>query len=270
MSKLLLSPTLSEDSLALEQAARDAGWPVERLASWRVPESLVGRDDLVLYGEALFVRAIAEQVDYALLEAQPGWLAGLPSQYLQRRVRLMKLGEAEAISGPSFIKPAGDKAFASRVYESGDAFLATVMELSRNINVLVSEPVEWRMEYRCFVLDRRVETQAVYAKGGELTKSAGMWPHSGPMDAKAIAFAVSVVTDPKVAVPPAFVMDIGLIEGRGWAVIEANPAWGSGIYGCDPAKVLPVVVRACVHSSRLSQSDRLWIPAWESWFENDE
>jgi hypothetical protein len=29
--------------------------------------------------------------------------------------------------------------------------------------------------------------------------------------------------------------------GQQWAVIEANPAWASGIYDCDPVQVLHVL-----------------------------
>jgi len=40
-------------------------------------------------------------------------------------------------------------------------------------------------------------------------------------------------------------------------VIEANPSWGSGIYGCDPHKVLEVLERATVWD--LSSVDRKWL-----------
>ena len=35
--------------------------------------------------------------------------------------------------------------------------------------------------------------------------------------------------------------DVRIIEDRGWAVVEQNAAWGSGIYGCDPEQVLEVL-----------------------------
>jgi hypothetical protein len=40
------------------------------------------------------------------------------------------------------------------------------------------------------------------------------------------------------------VLDVGIITNRGWAVIEQNAAWGSGIYGCDPVQVLEVIRHA--------------------------
>ncbi len=44
--------------------------------------------------------------------------------------------------------------------------------------------------------------------------------------------------------PRAVVVDVGLIAGRGWAVIEFNAAWGAGLNGCDPEKVLPAILAA--------------------------
>ncbi|MEP0802688.1 hypothetical protein NDI37_21395 [Funiculus sociatus GB2-A5] len=41
-------------------------------------------------------------------------------------------------------------------------------------------------------------------------------------------------------------MDVGVIQGRGWAVVEQNAAWGAGLYGCDPIEVLEVLRYAVV------------------------
>jgi ATP-grasp domain, R2K clade family 2 len=46
----------------------------------------------------------------------------------------------------------------------------------------------------------------------------------------------------------AVALDVGIIRGRGWAVVELNSAWGAGIYGCDPARVLEVLQAAAVPS----------------------
>jgi len=40
------------------------------------------------------------------------------------------------------------------------------------------------------------------------------------------------------------VIDVGLIANRGWGVIEFNAAWGAGLNGCDPEKVLPAILAA--------------------------
>jgi hypothetical protein len=40
------------------------------------------------------------------------------------------------------------------------------------------------------------------------------------------------------------VVDVGVIPGRGWAAVELNACWASGVYGCDPAAVLGVLRQA--------------------------
>lgn len=42
-------------------------------------------------------------------------------------------------------------------------------------------------------------------------------------------------------------------EGR------ANPCWGSGLYGCDPAGVLAAARRASVPLGRVGPADAPWI-----------
>ena len=44
--------------------------------------------------------------------------------------------------------------------------------------------------------------------------------------------------------PRTVVVDVGFIDGRGRAVIEFNAAWGAGLNGCDPDKVLPAIAVA--------------------------
>ncbi len=57
--------------------------------------------------------------------------------------------------------------------------------------------------------------------------------------------------------PSAVVLDVGRIEGRGWAVVEANQAHASGIYGdADVAPVLDCALRSAGPLSAVSDRDR--------------
>jgi hypothetical protein len=67
-----------------------------------------------------------------------------------------------------------------------------------------------------------------------------------------------MLDDPEVELPPAVVVDVGRMTGRGWGVVEANPAWASGLCGCDPASVLPVLRRAVVRRGAVSEVDQRW------------
>ena len=62
---------------------------------------------------------------------------------------------------------------------------------------------------------------------------------------EAIQFCTTFLENPGVLVPDACVIDVGFIQGKGWAIIECNAAWSSGVYGCDGAGVLSVLRRAC-------------------------
>jgi hypothetical protein len=77
----------------------------------------------------------------------------------------------------------------------------------------------------------------------------------------ALGFAETLLADSRVPVPPALVLDVGMIHDRGWAVVEANAAWGAGIYGCEPDKVLVALARASVRRDAVSPEDAPWVRA---------
>lgn len=77
--------------------------------------------------------------------------------------------------------------------------------------------------------------------------------------AEPVRFGVEVRVIAAVDLPPAIVIDVGEIAGRGWAVVEANPAWASGICGVDPRVVLPVLRRACVPATRVAAEEFRWV-----------
>jgi len=62
-----------------------------------------------------------------------------------------------------------------------------------------------------------------------------------------------------VVVPPAFVLDVGVIHNRGWAVVEVNSIFGANLFGCNPRLVLNVIRRACPHTSQITPADKAWI-----------
>jgi hypothetical protein len=256
MLRLVLPPRFTPDTIAMGQAAQRAGWSVERLASWRVPDWLRGQD-VALYGEPLFAAVVADELGLALLEPPFDWLPTIAADYRRREARLATLEEARQLRQPAFVKPADDKCFPAGVFPSGEA-LPRAEVLPGGTAVLIAEPVRWEVEFRSFVLDRAVVALSPYLRRGELAQSSdGSWVDERVEAAR--EFARAVVSDPSVALPPAVVLDVGIIEERGWAVVEANAAWGSGIYGCDPVAILGVVRRACLPQVRVSPADRRWV-----------
>lgn len=239
MPTLILGPRQTEDSQRLWRVASRLGWRVERLATWRIPDDLLGVPDPVLYVEALFAPSLAAALGVCLVEPPEDWLPSLPGEYRGRSARLVAAGVARQNPAPMFVKPPNDKSFPAAV-RTGPEVPAFVAD---DEPVLVQEVVEWEKEFRCFVLGRELRTFSIYLRGGELQKDAG-YESTEAEDEELRAFVGRVLADPRVSLPRAVVMDVGVIRGRGWAVVELNAAWGSGIYGCDPAEVLEVVRHA--------------------------
>ncbi|HNG95106.1 MAG TPA: ATP-grasp domain-containing protein [Acidobacteriota bacterium] len=246
---LVLSPRFTPDSIALAGAATQLGWNVERLVNWR-PQAELKTQPVVVYGEPLFAAVIARELGLSLVEPPFHWLTTLPVQYCKRDIQFLSLGDAKAINHPAFFKPADDKCFPAKVYQSG-LELADFGYLEEDVPVLVSEPVVWEVEFRCFVHHRTLATFSPYSRFGELAcDSNGNWPATTDEIAALRQFTDSLLNDWSVSIPEAVVIDVGVISGKGWAVVEANAAFGSGIYGCDPAQVLPVLAEASCHMSQ--------------------
>jgi len=237
MSTLLLSARPTEDNQLLWRAAVQAGWHVERLRGLTIPADLNRSVEIVLYVEALYAPTIAEALQLTLLEPTSDWLVNLPEKYRLRSIQLTSLGNARLCEKPTFIKPPNDKLFKAMVYASGQDLPD---DFDETLPVLLAEPVGFEFEYRCFVKDRTVQTLSPYLHKGRLSKLDDYQAPAEEMQA-ALQFAEQVLADSDVDLPQAVVLDVGHIKDRGWAVVEANAAWGSGLYGCDPVKVLEVL-----------------------------
>lgn len=253
MPLLLLPPRYTSDSIALWEAASRLGWSVRRLYGWRFPEEAAA-GDVVIYGEIFFAAAVAEQMGVALMEPPLEWLVMLPERFRRRRIGFTSITGLHTIPFPGFVKPADGKSFPPAVYrEAGSIPMIDI--LPPGTPVLWSEPVAWELEIRAFVLDRQVRTLSLYARDGDYTDQQGS---DGEL-AAASEFLAEFLADPLVALPPAVVVDCGIIRGRGWGVVEANPCWSAGIYRCNPEEVLRVIARSCIRSDMLTASDRAWV-----------
>lgn len=190
--------------------------------------------------ESLFAHAVAKKLSLKLLEPDEDWLVRLPLKYRKRDVRLSTLGDARRLTEPAFVKPPNEKLFPAQVYASGDQLPA---DYDDSMPVLIAEPVHFEVEYRCFVLDRQVKTMSPYLQHGRLAKLDDFAAPNEEIEEASI-FARQLLADDDVPLPRAVALDIGVIADRGWAVVELNAAWGSGIYGCDPSEVLAVIKHA--------------------------
>ncbi|GLZ33769.1 hypothetical protein Lesp02_59570 [Lentzea sp. NBRC 105346] len=224
--------------LPLYQAARARGMAVVSTP----PEG--GR--VHYYGGPRYADRLA--LDLALLEPPDAWLPSLPWELTRRRIEAMTLGEARSLEGPVFVKPPSDKGFPARVYR-GD-----LPGLPHDTAVLVSEVVEFAVEYRLHVLDGELHTGSRYATWGLLDPA--------PLGAEAGRLREFVRALPSL--PSAVVVDVGLIgppddPRADLVVVEANMAWFSQPYLGDPGRVLDVVLRAAGPRDEVSAGDRRFV-----------
>lgn len=242
MPTLLMSSRHTTDNQALWRAAVGRGWNVERAQGLKVPE--IDDEEIVLYVESLFAPTIAQQLGRTLLDLPEDWLVRIGDTWTRRSIRLTALHQARQETKPQFIKPPNSKLFPAKVYEPNNPLLA---EYPGDMAVLVSEPVEWEAEYRCFCRDGQVMTVSPYLRSGVLARETDYQATREEL-AAVTTYTNRVLSSVTEFTPQSEVIDVGQIRGRGWAVVEANAAWGSGIYGCDPDAVLEVLRGATIHT----------------------
>ncbi len=179
MPTLVLSRRYSDDSNAVWRADVAAGWDVERLMTYAAPDSLRGRDP-VIYGETLLADAVAPALGLTLLEPTDDWLVSLPERWRKREIRAATLDEARALDQRRFVKPVDEKIFPARIYELGSE-VEPAGDFPGEAAVLISEPVQFGVEVRAFVVGRRAAAISAYLRDGAIARDAGgEWPLSGP------------------------------------------------------------------------------------------
>ncbi|MGC4047727.1 MAG: ATP-grasp domain-containing protein [Armatimonas sp.] len=215
----------------LKYAATALKWNTYAMR-YRVPND-IQFDNPVLYGDPLFCDIVAAQLGVRLIEPPHDLLLRLDPRFTKRQIALSTLAKARKdLSRPMFVKSAIDKSIAARVYSSG-ADLPDQSVASDDLPVLLSEPVRWLQEWRLFIRWGRILAHSLYFRDGILDIV-----RTREEKADMLRYAEPLVEEIVELLPDGVVLDIGIIEGAGWAVVEANPVWGGGIYGCEPPDVL--------------------------------
>ena len=242
----MLSPQQGEDSIRLRAAALRRNWSVVRWSSWQLPPGLKGRD-ACLYASPLFAERVSQLLGLKFTEPPDDWLLSLPRSLLHREIMSTTLREARSHEKRAFFKPAAFKTFTAGVYASGGQ-LPDESKADQETPVLISEVVHWESEFRFFILDGKAVTGSPYYRNGKsaevVGESTSAWPSSPEEFALAKNTAEAAYRATADSLPRSVVIDTGYIRGLGWAVIEANPSWGSGLYGCDESLVLDVIAAA--------------------------
>ena len=197
---------------------------------WEPPDS--DANNIKIYGDAAFSLVLGNIKNIKLIEPDFFVPITLDPKWLNRKIELAKLGDIHEFEYPVFAKPIIPKQFRSGVYNNVEELEHECRGLWEYASILLSEIVTFESEIRCFVLDDQVMTMNVYEGEADIDVAR--------------EFAISFVSDVKNRrlLVNTYVLDVGYIKGRGWAVIEANPTWGSGLNGCEAEKVIECIYYA--------------------------
>lgn len=237
---IALSPIYTEDSNNLKKASIISPYELNRFnAKWNVPEEF--RDDVIaVYGEDIYAEIVAEQCNLTLTKPKDNWLAEISEEFTKRKISYGKLKEfvdEENI----FIKCSDFKSFKAGVFDKVTD-IKGFDTLDFDSKVFTSEVVEWELEVRCFVLKNEIKTHSSYWRNDSFDTN----PLSETEQYDMFEFFKNFIQQYSETLPKAIVLDFGIIKGKGWTLIEANPAWCSGLYDCDAEKALEVIVKSCV------------------------
>jgi hypothetical protein len=246
MPTILLSAQGSTDSNDVWRAClRKPGWDSHRARRFSLPDPIP--DVMCAYGKNYFCDAMAERAGLALLDPPDSWLSSLSPSFLLRNVVSCRAKDIPAFGERLFFKPANDKVFEAGVFERGSD--VPLRFIDPECPCLVSEVVDFDVEVRLHVLDGAIVACQQYRLYSDRPEED---VHE---DAK--LFAQEVIGREYERLPSSVVLDVGHVEGRGWAVVEANPLYSSGVYaGTDAAGVLEAILRSSGPRRLLSGRDK--------------
>ncbi|MEL6181604.1 MAG: ATP-grasp domain-containing protein, partial [Myxococcota bacterium] len=196
-----------------------------------------------------------------VLEPPVQLLSRVSAHHLKRLVRSMTLEQARAIRHPAFIKPAAPehkRLFDAGVYRDGRDIRSRGRD--EQVLVLCSEPLEWLMEVRCFVAHGQVRAMAMYQQSGRWYRCGEpRWPMSQAFQAHVQGVVAALMAEHGNWIPPGVVLDVGLLAERGWALVEANPAWSATLYGSDVQGVLDTLACCTRTPETLLDHEKRWL-----------
>ncbi|MGG5210242.1 ATP-grasp domain-containing protein [Chryseobacterium sp. MIQD13] len=237
---IALSPMYTEDSNNLKKASINSPYELNRFnARWNVPEEF--RDDVIaVYGEDIYAEIVSDQCGLTLMKPEDNWLSLVSEEFTKRKISYGHL--KDYISQENiFIKCSDFKSFKAGVFEKVTD-IKGFDSLDLKSMVFTSEVVEWELEVRCFVSESKIKTFSSYWRNDVFD----MNPLSETEEKEMLSFFETFIGQYASTLPKAIVLDFGIIKGKGWALIEANPAWCSGLYACDAEKALEVIVESCI------------------------
>lgn len=240
---------MSSSSGLLSVAAKAFGYTIFSAAGWRIPVEKAGEPGAI-YGGPMFVSIAARQMKWDPICPDPNWVAELPEEFLHRKVKIMTLADARNIKEKVFVEPVDLDGFEGKVFHLGGASLPRYENLKEDMNVIVSDAIDFTSKYRCFIKDGKVVAASCYYHEDITNKAfSEEYLHSKNQE-KVIEFANSVIEKSKPINASAYVLDIARFkrDANDWpyVVYKVRPAWMSELYGCEIAAAFDTIAASII------------------------
>lgn len=240
MNLLVLPFKNTKEDQGLWREALKRGWKTFRISENNADEMPQG-DTVRYYGNILNKIQIEKHLPINFLPISHSLLSDLDISWTNRRIKMVEFSQLEwPLKEDTFIKCVDVKWLEARVYKKEESRPEQFQSMLPTDKIYVQEVKQFINEVRCFVLDRRVTTASYYRKNREF------FPENIPLDELHLGLrAMSYgLTTPHIhdQLPRGVVLDFGQDDRGVWSLIEANEAWASGLYDCDPSEVFDTVV----------------------------
>lgn len=257
---LLISSSLQPESMRISGLAASRGWQIAFLPL-EAPLPIESDSTVVIYGQPTIAIKASTEFGIALLEPPLDLITKIPTEFLLREIYATELRDARLNQKTRFMKPAdcANKCFAAAVYENGRQ-IQVDPGTPEDTRVLVSDVIRWAAEYRLVISDRRIVAWSPYVVDGwRVAPTAGQWPFPHEHATPLLEFCRDFLERCPVEFPPSFVLDVGITRDEQWAVIEFNPIWCAGLYGCQLTKILDALRVSCVSQTRVTREVSRWM-----------
>jgi len=250
MTTLILGGMTIEDPQILKKAAELRGWKVVEIqgSPSTFTDGFKAIKDPVIYAAPGLAERMAAALNVDLITVQETWLSNLPFQFTRRDIQLSVSTKHtyESLTYPKFIKPCTYKKFPAKVYNDDRQAKAACRDALYYGPIYIQEPVEWEVEYRCFISNNKLQTLAPYKRNMKTDK------YTIYQEEVDNCYYIVQQMAEENCLPVTGTLDIGFIKNRGWAVVELNGAYGSGIYKLTNVnKVLDVLQATTVPRSKI-------------------
>ena len=204
-------------------------------------------------------------VEVRLAGPTPEWFTGLDPGITGRVWHLGGPALARQVleQGPALVKLADAKRrdFPARRYRDAAEFAAALPVGARpDLQLLVTNQwLDIQSEYRVFTAGSAALTGSPYLVEDEMW-SADLGHHRESFLPEAVGFVAEVLAGlVGEELPPAAALDVARLDGGQMVILEANQAWSSALYGCDPDAAL-VSILAANAAATATDSCWLWRP----------